>query len=89
MNNNMYQFEPRQPKLGDIWLAPNKPFVNVWNGTSWEAVMNHKCLEPTGKVVILKDNERVIDKWDYYLLRTISYLLLVALVLRVLAWWLS
>ena len=46
-------------------------------------------LTPKGKVVILKDNERVIDKWDYYLLRTISYLLLAALVLRVLAWWLS
>lgn len=43
-------------------------------------------LTPKGKVVILKDNERVIDKWDYYLLRTISYLLLAALVLRVLAW---
>lgn len=46
-------------------------------------------LKPTGKVVILKDNERVIDKWEYYLLRTISYLLLASLVLRVLAWWLS
>lgn len=41
------------------------------------------------KVIILKDNERVINKWDYYLLRTISYLLLVSLALRVVVWWLS
>lgn len=46
-------------------------------------------LTPKGKVVILKDNERVINKWDYYLLRTISYLLLVSLALRVVIWWLS
>lgn len=46
-------------------------------------------LKPQGKVVILKDNEKIIHKWDYYLLHTIALLLLASGVLRVLAWWLS
>lgn len=43
-------------------------------------------LKPTGKVIILEDNEIVINKWDYYILRVISYLLLVSFVLKVISW---
>ncbi len=46
-------------------------------------------LKPKGKVVILKDNEMIVNKWDYYLLYTIALLTLAGAVLRVLAWWLS
>lgn len=43
-------------------------------------------LKPTGKVIILEDNEIVINKWDYYILRVISYFLVVSFVLKVISW---
>lgn len=41
---------------------------------------------PTGKVIILKDNERVISKWSYWLWMTASVLFLISFVLRLIAW---
>lgn len=46
-------------------------------------------LTPTGKVIILKDNERVIDKWTLRLLYALVSFTLLSGVLRLINWWLS
>ena len=43
-------------------------------------------LKPTGKVIILKDNERVIDKWSLRLLYACVFFTLLSSVLRFIGW---
>ncbi len=53
------------------------------NEIDWYAKNN---LTPTGKVIILKDNERVISKWSYYIFQTLIALGVFQGLLRLGAW---
>lgn len=53
------------------------------NEIDWYAKNN---LTPTGKVIILKDNERVIDKWSLRLLYACVFFTLLSGVLRFIGW---
>ncbi len=46
-------------------------------------------LKPTGKVISLKDNERVIDKWSLRLLYALVFFTLLSGPLRIVGWLLS
>ncbi len=48
-----------------------------------------KQLRPTGKVIILKDNERVIDKWSLRLMYAVVFFSALSGLLRLIGWWLS
>lgn len=61
-------------------------FRQVFEETLKELKSN---LIPTGKVIILKDNERVIDKWTLRLLYALVFFTLLSGVLRLINWWLS
>jgi hypothetical protein len=58
----------------------------VNNEIDWYAKNN---LTPTGKVIILKDNERVIDKWSLRLLYACVFFTLLSGALRIVGWLLS
>ena len=53
------------------------------NEIDWYAKNN---LTPTGKVIILKDNERVISKWSYYIFQILIALGVFQGLLRLGAW---
>lgn len=46
-------------------------------------------LKPTGKVIILKDNERVIDKWSLRLLYACAFFAALSGLLRLIIWVMS
>lgn len=46
-------------------------------------------LKPTGKVIILKDNDRVIDKWSLRLMYAVVFFSALSGLLRLIGWWLS
>ncbi len=46
-------------------------------------------LTPTGKVVILKDSERVVDKWSLRLLYAVAFLTALSGLLRLIGWVMS
>lgn len=49
----------------------------------------HLDFKPNGKVIILKDNERVVNKWSLWLMYVVVFFSALAGVLRIVNWVLS